>query len=95
MAAGDTQLPPPHPGAPLIWVVVARTTVLGKDPAIFARAGPASQVRDSPSSDYQTPARRPANSRLDCSRIARDFGIARPDWRADLDRVLNQVGYTA
>ena len=63
--------------------------------AIFARAGLACAVRDIPGSEYPTPARRPANSRLDCSRIARDFGIARPDWRADLDRVLNKLGYAA
>lgn len=61
--------------------------------AIFDRAGLACAVHDIPASDYPTPARRPANSRLDCSRIARDFGIARPDWRVDLDRVLNQLGY--
>ena len=61
--------------------------------AIFERAGLDCAVRDIPGSAYPTPARRPGNSRLDCSRIARDFGIARPDWRADLDRVLNQLGY--
>lgn len=61
--------------------------------AIFARAGLSCAVSDIPGSDYPTPARRPANSRLDCSRIARDFGIARPDWRADLDQVLKQLGY--
>lgn len=73
-------------GAPDVsWACFAR--------AIFDRAGLACRVREIPSSDYPTPARRPANSRLDCSRIARDFGIARPDWRADLDQVLKQLGY--
>ena len=61
---------------------------------IFAQAGLACEVRDIPASDYPTPARRPANSRLDCSRIARDFGIDRPDWRDDLGIVLKQLGYT-
>lgn len=61
---------------------------------IFAQAGLACHVRDIPASDYPTPARRPANSRLDCSRIARDFGIGRPDWRADLGLVLKHLGYT-
>lgn len=61
--------------------------------AIMARAGLSCTVRDIPSSDYPTPARRPANSRLDCGRIARDFGIGRPDWRDDLDRVLRHLGY--
>ncbi|WP_373945618.1 dTDP-4-dehydrorhamnose reductase [Paracoccus marcusii] len=58
---------------------------------IMAQAGLAAQVADIPSSDYPTPAARPLNSRLDCGRIARDFGIARPDWRAGLTRVLNQL----
>lgn len=61
--------------------------------AILARAGLSCAVEDIPASDYPTPARRPANSRLDCSRIARDFGIDRPDWRDDLDRVLRHLGY--
>lgn len=60
---------------------------------IFRRAGLACRVQDIPASDYPTPARRPANSRLDCSRIAQDFGIDRPDWRADLDLVLKHLGY--
>ena len=61
--------------------------------AIFDRTGLDCAVQDIPTSDYPTPARRPANSRLDCSRIARDFGIDRPDWRVDLDNVLKQLGY--
>ena len=58
---------------------------------IMAQAGLGAQVTDIPSSDYPTPAARPLNSRLDCGRIARDFGIARPDWRAGLTRVLDQL----
>jgi dTDP-4-dehydrorhamnose reductase len=74
-------------GAPDVsWADFARAT--------FARAGLSCRVRDIPSSDYPTPARRPANSRLDCTRIAQDFGIGRPDWRADLGLVLKHLGYT-
>jgi dTDP-4-dehydrorhamnose reductase len=36
---------------------------------------------------YGAPAPRPRNSRLDCGRIAADFGIALPDWKAALDLV--------
>ena len=36
--------------------------------------------------DYPTPARRPANSVLDCSRIDEAYGIAQPDWRAGAGR---------
>lgn len=59
---------------------------------IFSDAGIACAVRDIPASDYPTPARRPANSRLDCRRIGRDFGIDRPDWRDDLRIVLKHLG---
>nr|WP_111298288.1 dTDP-4-dehydrorhamnose reductase [Paracoccus saliphilus] len=58
---------------------------------IFARAGMETEVADIPSTDYPTPARRPLNSRLDCGRIERDFGIQRPDWRMGLARVLQQL----
>lgn len=59
--------------------------------AIFARSGLSPEVVEIPTSAYPTPARRPLNSRLDCSAISRDFGIARPDWRAGLDRVIEEL----
>ena len=49
--------------------------------AIFAAAGRDVTVEDIATSDYPTPAARPANSRLDCTSLTRTFGIARPDWR--------------
>ncbi len=59
---------------------------------IFAQAGRAVEVTDIPTSAYPTPAKRPANSRLDCSSLAADFGIDRPDWRADLTDILMELG---
>ncbi|MBC7164097.1 MAG: dTDP-4-dehydrorhamnose reductase [Roseovarius sp.] len=59
---------------------------------IFARAGRAVSVSGIPTSAYPTPARRPLNSRMDCTALARDFGIARPDWRAGLERALAALG---
>ena len=38
--------------------------------------------------EYPTPARRPKNSRLDCGKIKRVFGIHLPDWREALLQVL-------
>ena len=58
---------------------------------IMERASLSARVEDIGTADYPTPARRPLNSRLDCGRIARDFGIGRPDWQAGLDRVLQQM----
>ncbi|WP_323716064.1 dTDP-4-dehydrorhamnose reductase [Paracoccus aminovorans] len=59
--------------------------------AIMADAGLACRIIDISTSDYPTPARRPANSRLDCAAILRDFGISRPDWRAGLAKVLQEL----
>jgi dTDP-4-dehydrorhamnose reductase len=41
--------------------------------------------------DYPTPARRPANSALDCTRILRVFGIKQPDWRVSLNNVRDAL----
>ncbi|NNE51591.1 MAG: dTDP-4-dehydrorhamnose reductase [Sulfitobacter sp.] len=60
--------------------------------AIFDKAHIDCAVTDIPSSDYPTPALRPLNSRLDCSTIARTFGIERPDWHATLDHILSDLG---
>jgi dTDP-4-dehydrorhamnose reductase len=59
--------------------------------AIMAGAGLTCQINDIPSSAYPTPAKRPQNSRLECSAFLRDFGIARPDWRAGLAAILKEL----
>ena len=59
---------------------------------IFAQAGLSTEVADIPTSDYPTPAQRPLNSRLDCSTLATDFDIGRPDWKAGLADVLKELG---
>lgn len=56
---------------------------------IFEQAGISCRVDPIPSSGYPTPARRPLNSRLDCTRIHRAFGIERPDWRQAVQRILH------
>lgn len=58
---------------------------------IFAQADIGCKVEDIPSSAYPTPAKRPNNSRLDCSDIKREFGIEEPDWKADLSSVLAKL----
>jgi len=40
---------------------------------------------------YPTAARRPANSRLDCSKAARVFGLRLPPWRSSLERCLDEL----
>lgn len=41
--------------------------------------------------EYPTPARRPANSRLNCDRLATVHGIRLPSWRASLPGVLQRL----
>jgi dTDP-4-dehydrorhamnose reductase len=60
--------------------------------AIMQMAGLPARVEGITTADYPTPARRPANSRLDCSALARNFGIPRPDWREGLAQVLADLG---
>lgn len=59
--------------------------------AIFEQAELDCTVYDITTADYPTPARRPANSRLDCSATEQMFGIERPDWRAALASVINML----
>ena len=53
--------------------------------AVFERSrrlgGPAAEVAPIPATDYPTPAKRPGNSRLDCSRLKNQFGVALPAWQ--------------
>lgn len=58
---------------------------------IFRQADKDITVTGIPTSDYPTPAKRPLNSRLDCSRIKRDFGIDAPDWKDGLAQVLSDL----
>lgn len=41
-----------------------------------------------PASAYPTPAARPQNSRLDCSKLAREWGVTQPDWEAALSECV-------
>jgi dTDP-4-dehydrorhamnose reductase len=44
-----------------------------------------------PSSAFPTPARRPLNSRLDCSKLERTFGINPPPWQQGIDQLLTHL----
>ncbi|MBK6466104.1 MAG: dTDP-4-dehydrorhamnose reductase [Rhodobacter sp.] len=80
-----------HPGGTHHFAGAPDTTWADFARAIMARAGLACTISDIPSSAWPTPARRPANSRLDCSAFTSAFGIARPDWRAGLDDILQEL----
>ena len=73
-----------YAGAPDVnWADFAREILL--------QAGLSAQVIDIPTTDFPTPASRPLNSRLDCESLTREFGIVRPDWRAGLSDVLEEL----
>ena len=61
--------------------------------AIFEQAVAAKALSKSPilhaltTDQYPTPAKRPANSRLDCSKITAQFGIAPSDWQKALENI--------
>ena len=63
--------------------------------AIFAAArpfgGPAPRLRPIATAEYPTPARRPANSRLDTAKLEAVFGVRLPPWRAGLARVIRAL----
>lgn len=63
--------------------------------AVFAASsavgGPLARVRPISTEDYPTPAKRPANSRLDSSKLARIHGVSLPDWRASTELVVRRL----
>ena len=44
-----------------------------------------------PSSEYPAKAKRPSDSRLDCSKFAQDFGMRLPDWKVGLREVIGEL----
>lgn len=77
-AAGETSW---HGFASAIVSLATETGTLSKTPP----------VRRITSADFPTPAQRPANSRLDCSRLADDFNLRLPDWEKQLRLCLDEA----
>lgn len=59
----------------------------------FSRAagGPSASVRRITSAEYPTPVTRPADSRLDCARLAQAYGISLPEWRASVEDCVAEL----
>jgi len=62
-------------------IISAQAASTGRTPRVFAIA----------SSNYNTRARRPMNSALDCTKIKRVFGIQAPDWRPEVANTVNAL----
>lgn len=56
-----------------------------------ACGGPAARVRRITTAEYPTPTRRPANSRLDCRKLAGRFGIILPHWQESTQACIEQL----
>ena len=63
--------------------------------AIFATSaangGPSARVNRIATADYPTPAKRPANSRLDCSKLAAVHRVQLPQWRQSVEQVTARL----
>jgi dTDP-4-dehydrorhamnose reductase len=55
------------------------------------RGGPSARVRPIATADYPTPAKRPANSRLDCGKIEAALAWPRRPWRESLAACMNEM----
>ena len=55
---------------------------------LIAAGKPCATLKPIPASAYPTPAARPQNSRLDCSRLDREWGVTQPDWHAALSECV-------
>lgn len=77
-ASGQTSW---HGFAEAIFAEAVARGVLAKAPAVEAIS----------SSDYPTPARRPAWSVLDNRRLQQDFGIVLPPWQDGVKRVIGEI----
>jgi len=66
--------------------VIAQALAAGKP----MKAGPES-IQAISTVDYPTPAKRPANSRLDATLFKNTFGLELPHWRQGLQHILEQI----
>ena len=57
--------------------------------------GPSARVRPIASSEYPTPAKRPANSRLDCTKLTGAYGVTLPSWQASLEGCIERILHDA
>jgi dTDP-4-dehydrorhamnose reductase len=62
---------------------------------IFAASGkgggPTANVHLITTAEYPTPAKRPQNSRLNCSKLAAEHGVCMPDWQSSTSEVVRRL----
>jgi dTDP-4-dehydrorhamnose reductase len=71
------------------------TTWHGLAVAVFEEAarygGPSPAVDAITTADWPTPAKRPADSRLDCTKMETTFGVSLPEWRPSLANTIDEI----
>ena len=89
MSTGERRLYHLAAANPVSWHAFAQTIVemASKMPGFDFRLE-AEAIKAISSEEYPTPAKRPMNSRLDCTRLETDFGLLMPDWQPYLARML-------
>ena len=70
-----------------VWADVAEAVFA----ASRAKGGPSAVVNRITTAEFPTQAKRPANSRLDCSKLERVYGLTLPDWRGPLERTVSRL----
>ena len=70
-----------------VWADVAEAVFA----ASRARGGPSARVNRITTAEFPTQAQRPANSRLDCAKLERVYGITLPEWRVPLERTVSRL----
>ena len=75
-------------GEPCSWRQFAETIFA----ASKVRGGPSAAADPIPTSAYPTPAKRPANSVLDCARITKAYGLVLPNWKQGVEECVEAIG---
>ncbi len=77
------------------FAAAGETTWLGFAEEIFRRRATEGRrvphLLPIPTSEYPTAAKRPLNSRLDCTKIERAFGLRRREWTSALTDVMREI----
>lgn len=72
-------------------VNAGETSWAGLAEETLRRAGPRTTIVPIHAADRPAPARRPANSRLSCERLVRDYGVTLRDWRIALADIVAEL----
>jgi len=73
------------------WVPAGETNWAAYASYAFECAGMPVEVKPIRSEEWPTPARRPLNSRLDCTKASKLWGLERPDWKEAVATCLKAI----